>query len=172
MAAKTSAFIATVFASLFAYLLLTAGTGSLLGLWSPYEIVVGVTLSLAIGVVTRNSSNPRDLRMLNPFRWALFLVYLVGPFFVAMAKANIDVAYRVITGRIRPGIVRISPNYRTDLATTLLANSITLTPGTLTVDVDEKTNDLYVHWINVRRLPADIKDVCGSFPDWIRRIAE
>ena len=172
MTARTPAFIATVFASFSVYLLLTAGSGSLFGLWSGYEVVVGVMLSLAIGVVTRDSSNPRDLRIFNPLRWVFFVIYLIGPFFVAMAKANIDVAYRVITGRIRPGIVKISPNYKTDLATTLLANSITLTPGTLTVDVDEKTNDLYVHWINVRRLPADIEDVCGSFPAWIRRIAE
>ena len=59
-------------------------------------------------------------------------------------------ANRVITGKINPGIVRISPKLKTDLGVTLLANSITLTPGTLTVDIDEKTNDLYVHWIAVK----------------------
>ncbi len=93
-----------------------------------------------------------------------------------MARANIDVAYRVITGRINPGIVKISPNLKTDLSLTLLANSITLTPGTLSVEVDEETNDLYVHWINVNRktlekTPRDYKDICGEFPDWARRIA-
>ena len=66
-----------------------------------------------------------------------------------MAKANIDVAYRVITGKINPGIVKISPGLKTDLGITLLADSITLTPGTLSVDIDEKNNDLYIHWINV-----------------------
>jgi multicomponent Na+:H+ antiporter subunit E len=59
----------------------------------------------------------------------------------------------------------------------MLANSITLTPGTLSVDIDENNNDLYVHWINVdkkaiQKKPVDCKYVCGNFPKWIRRIAE
>lgn len=65
-----------------------------------------------------------------------------------MAKANFDVAYRVITGKINPGIVKMSPGLKTDTALTFLANSITLTPGTLSVDTDDEKN-LYVHWINV-----------------------
>ena len=89
-----------------------------------------------------------------------------------MAKANIDVAYRVITGKINPGIVKISPNLKSDAAITLLANSITLTPGTLSVDIDENNNDLYIHWINVTNLKPEIEDICGSFPTWARRIAE
>jgi hypothetical protein len=45
------------------------------------------------------------------------------------------------------------------------------------VDVDEKTNDLYVHWINVKRevlekMPRDYKYICATFPDWARRVAE
>ena len=94
-----------------------------------------------------------------------------------MAKANFDVAYRVITGKINPGIVRISPDLKTDIGITLLANSITLTPGTLSVDIDEESNDLYIHWINVKeeslkKKPVDCKFICGSFPKWVRRIAE
>jgi len=110
--------------------------------------------------------------MLQPHRWVLFLFYLIGPFFLAMARANLDVAYRVITGRIRPGIVRFNPGLRTDLARTVLANSITLTPGTLTVDVDDESGDFYVHWINVKREEPRPEDVCGPFPTWARRIAE
>jgi multicomponent Na+:H+ antiporter subunit E len=63
-----------------------------------------------------------------------------------------------------------------DTSTALLANSITLTPGTLSVEVDEKTNDLYIHWINVdeavlRTTPRDSRAICGNFPRWARRIA-
>ena len=110
--------------------------------------------------------------MLNPLRWVIFLVYLIGPFFWAMAKANIDVAYRVISGKINPGIVKISPGLKTDLGITLLADSITLTPGTLSVDIDEKNNDLYIHWINVTTLKPTTQHICANFPQWIRRIAE
>jgi len=96
---------------------------------------------------------------------------------VGIIARKIDVAYRVITGKINPGIVKISPDLKTDLGITMLANSITLTPGTLTVDIDENKNDLYIHWINVKKealtkKPVDCKHICGSFEKWIRRIAE
>ena len=115
--------------------------------------------------------------MANPVRWFSFIAYLIGPFFIGMAKANIDIAYRVITGKINPGIVRISPKLKTDLGISLLANSITLTPGTLSVDIDEDTNDLYIHWINVKKealknKPVDCKYICGNIPKWVRRVAE
>ncbi|MEA1994192.1 MAG: Na+/H+ antiporter subunit E [Euryarchaeota archaeon] len=153
------------------YLVLTVGTGDIL-FWSSAELVAGVILSILAGLVGRKLLfRNEDYRMLNPVRWLYFIVYLV-PFFFAMAKANIDVAYRVITGRIKPGIVKISPRLRTDLGITLLANSITLTPGTLSVDIDEEKNDLYIHWINVVHKKPEIEEVCNGFPEWIRRIAE
>ncbi|HEC91519.1 MAG TPA: cation:proton antiporter, partial [Candidatus Atribacteria bacterium] len=123
-------------------------------------------------IATKVLFQKRGYRMLNPLRWVIFLIYLIGPFFLAMAKANIDVAYRVITGRINPGIVKISPGLKTDLGITMLANSITLTPGTLSVDIDEKNNDLYIHWINVTTLKPTTHHICANFPQWIRRVAE
>jgi multicomponent Na+:H+ antiporter subunit E len=153
------------------YLVLTIGTGNLL-FWSSEEIIAGVVLSILAGIVGRKLLfRNEDYRMLNPVRWLYFITYL-GPFLFAMAKANVDVAYRVITGKINPGIVEISPNLRTDLAITMLANSITLTPGTLSVEIDEKTNNLYIHWINVKHIDPEIGEVCNGFPEWIRRIAE
>jgi multicomponent Na+:H+ antiporter subunit E len=160
------------------YLLLTTGSGTeIAGLWSPYELLFGAILSVIVGFIAKKIFIKESYRMLNPVRWILFLAYVLGPFFISLAKANIEVAYLVITGKINPGIVKISPNLKTDLAISMLANSITLTPGTLTVDIDEKTNDLYVHWINVNKKAlgkktVDCKYICGSFSDWIRRIAE
>ena len=158
------------------YLALTTGTGNL-GLWSRGELIAGVVLSLLVAALVGKVVPQRWASVLDPRRWALLLVYLAGPFLWAMTKANLDVVYRVITGRIKPGIVRIAPGLKNDVSITLLANSITLTPGTLTVDIDEKTNDLYIHWINVNEAalakgPRDCYSVCGYFPDWARRIAE
>ena len=169
-------FLATTVFVFLIYLVLTTASGDLF-LWSREELIIGAVFSIILGAITRNMFFKRNLRMLNPKRWFLFLVYVVGPFFWGMAKANIDVAYRVITGRINPGIVKISPKLKTDLGITMLANSITLTPGTLSVDINENTNDLYVHWINVKKealekMPRDYKYVCGKFPDWARRVAE
>ncbi|MDH7516877.1 MAG: Na+/H+ antiporter subunit E [Candidatus Thermoplasmatota archaeon] len=172
------AFIITTVFCFIIYLLFTTGSGTaVLGLWSYEEIALGLVLSIIVGFIARKIFVKKSLRMLNPVRWFIFLAYVVGPFFVALTRANLDVAYRVITGKIKPGIVRISPDLKTDLGITMLANSITLTPGTLSVDIDEDTNDLYVHWINVNekaleQKPVDCKYICGFFPKWVRRIAE
>lgn len=170
-------FIVTTILCFIVYLLFTTGSGTDIWIWSYEEIIFGIILSVLVGIVARKIFVKKSLRMLSPVRWIMFLVYVAGPFFAGMAKANIDVAYRVITGKINPGIVKISPNLKTDLGVTLLANSITLTPGTLSVDIDEDTNDLYIHWINVKKealekKPVDCKHICGKFDKWVRRVAE
>jgi len=85
----------------------------------------------------------------------------------------------VITGNIRPGIIRVQSGLRTDLGIFMLANSITLTPGTITVDIDEKSHDLYVHNINIpqgweERPQVEERELfsLANLPAWIRRIAE
>lgn len=178
------AFVVTTVICFIIYLLLTTGSGTDLFIlskeflsWSYEEIIFGIILSVISGAIARKIFVKKGFRMANPVRWFTFLIYVFGPFFAGMAKANVDVAYRVITGKINPGIVKISPDLKTDLGITMLANSITLTPGTLSVDIDEDKNDLYIHWINVKKealkkKPVDCKYVCGKFPKWVRRIAE
>lgn len=154
------------------YLILTAFSGGI-GLWSLEELIGGAVVSLLVALASYRLLWERGgWRLLNPVRWVLFLVYLVGPFLLAMAKANLDVAYRVITGRINPGIVRFNPGLKTDAGRTMLANSITLTPGTLTLEVDDESGDFYVHWINVRTPEPKPEEVCGSFPKWVKVVAE
>ena len=144
------AFAVTTLICFITYLLLTTGSATEnsdflgLGLWSLYEILFGLILSLIVGFIARTILVKKSYRMANPVRWIIFIGYFFGPFFYELAKANFDVAYRVITGKINPGIVRISPDLKTDLGITMLANSITLTPGTLSVDIDENKNDLYI----------------------------
>ena len=78
-----------------------------------------------------------------------FIVYIIV-LFIEIIKANFDVAYRVIHPKlpIKPGIVIIKTNLKQDIAKLMLANSITLTPGTFTLDI---IDDLFlIHWINVR----------------------
>jgi len=171
-----AAFATTAILSVLLYLVFTTASGAVL-VWSGTELLFGAAFALMVAAMSRRILHDKWPQILNPRRLLLFIVYLFGPFLVALAKANFDVVYRVITGRINPGIVRISPGLKTDSGITLLANSITLTPGTLTVEVDEKTNDLYVHWINVDEQvlttsPRDYSQICGGFPEWARRIAE
>ncbi|MFO7620498.1 MAG: Na+/H+ antiporter subunit E [Bacteroidales bacterium] len=112
-------------------------------------------------------------KFLQPHRYLWFCVYL---FFFGWAciKANFDVAYRVLHPRmpIKPGIVRVKTTLRSELAKTLLANSITMTPGTITVDVIG--DDFYVHWIYVESEDPEVytKMITGKFEKYIKRFAE
>lgn len=172
-------FLITTGIAFIGYLILTAGSGSV-GLWSVTELIMGVILAVVTGALTRNFlCRSRNYRLLSPGRLVRLLVYVPGPFFVELTKANLDVAYRVITGRIRPGIIRVRSDLKTDLGIFMLANSITLTPGTLSVGIDEKTNDLFIHNINVgegdeKKEYIDSRDLFAlvNLPSWIRRIAE
>ncbi|MHB2155018.1 Na+/H+ antiporter subunit E [Calditrichota bacterium GD2] len=69
--------------------------------------------------------------------------------FISIVKSNFDVARRVIKPQIpiNPGIVRVKTRLKSPIGRMILANSITLTPGTLTVDV--KDDYFYIHWIDV-----------------------
>lgn len=162
------------------YLALTAGSGAILKLWAPEELLAGLFLSVVVGWVAGPFfASPGSRSALQPVRWLRAAAYVAGPFFLEMARANLDVAYRVLTGRIRPAIVRVRSGMKTDLGTLLLANSITLTPGTLTVGIDEASNDLFIHMINVpegfeNREIIEAPEVFSMFdcPAWIRRIAE
>nr|AGF92974.1 Na+/H+ ion antiporter subunit family [uncultured organism] len=134
------------------------------------EIVLGISVSLIVAALASDVlCSSDDYRMASPVRWIIMIVYAI-PLFWEMVKANFDVAYRVITGKIEPGIVKITPDLETDLGITFLANSITLTPGTLTVDVDDEESELYIHWIKVGESPTE--NIAGRFVKWIRRFGE
>jgi multicomponent Na+:H+ antiporter subunit E len=76
-------------------------------------------------------------------------VYLLV-FAVELIKSNLDVAARVINPKlpINPGIVEVKTRLTSPMGRMILANSITLTPGTLTVDIQE--DRLFIHWIDVK----------------------
>ncbi len=105
-------------------------------------LVVGVTTLLA---------GPR-LEILDGVRLtpgaAVSLVTYLGYFFYALVRANFDVARRVLTPAlpIRPAVVEVQTRLQSRLGRLLLANSITLTPGTLSVDV--RGDRILVHWID------------------------
>jgi multicomponent Na+:H+ antiporter subunit E len=90
-------------------------------------------------------------------RYVHFFFSYIPLFAWEMIKANIDVAYRVIHPGlpINPGIVKVKTSLKTEAALTFLANTITLTSGTLTVDIDPDNGILYVHWIDVRTKNID-----------------
>jgi multicomponent Na+:H+ antiporter subunit E len=113
------------------------------------ELLMGAIVCLVISIFLGRTYVSLGLPPLSPRRIAYFVVYLLV-LFEEIVKANFDVAYRVLHPRlpIRPGIVAIKTELKQDIAKMILANSITLTPGTFTLDILDDT--LLIHWINVR----------------------
>lgn len=113
------------------------------------DIVAGLVVAL-LGVLMLGEMQPGDyLACLNPVRLVWFAAY-AGVMAYNIIIANLDVAYRILHPAmpIKPGIVKVKTELRSAAAITLLSNSITLTPGTLTVNASED-GVLYIHWINV-----------------------
>ena len=143
--------------------------------WSvdPWVIGSGLFFALIVGTVLGVLYPDGLTQVLNPRRWLFFAIYI--PYFLYYCLwANIDVAIRVIHPDvlIRPGIVKVRTTLKSEMAKTFLANSITLTPGTLTIDIDGQ--DLYVHWINIHTDDATKRtaEICGRFEPLLRRIFE
>ncbi len=139
--------------------------------WS--VILVGVIFAVIVMATVGPRFPAGIVKVLNPLRWFYAAVYL--PYFLYYCvRANLDVAVRVIHPDvpIRPGIVKVRTNLTDELAKTFLANSITLTPGTLTIDIDGQ--DLYVHWINIHTDDQEKRcaEIVGRFEPLIRRIFE
>ena len=114
-----------------------------------YNFVVGFIISSVFLLATdRTDKTTRYLRYY--LKAVSFLFFFISE----LIKANIEVAYEVITPKftMKPGIVQVPLDLETDLEITLLANLITLTPGTLSLDVSKDKKVLYVHsmYINDR----------------------
>jgi multicomponent Na+:H+ antiporter subunit E len=85
-------------------------------------------------------------------------IKLVLVFFKELIKANLSVLKVVISPRlrVRSGVIAVPTELRNDVALTLLANMITLTPGTLTLDISPDRRYLFVHTLNLDD-PEDVK---------------
>ncbi len=119
-------------------------TGSL----APAELAAGLLTAAVVTLISLSRITLLSGLRLTATAPLHFLAYL-RVFLVALVRANVDVARRVLSPSlpINPGVVKIRTGLRSDLGRLLLANSITLTPGTLTVDVEE--DRLLIHWITV-----------------------
>lgn len=158
--------LACILLSLLVWLLIT---------WPATWLDVGVGLFFAILVATLLSElyPERPHALFDPRRWFWAILYLPY-FFYYCLKANFDVAYRVlhVDLPIRPGIVRVPTGLKSDWSRTFLAASITLTPGTLAVDIDD--DELYIHWINVPQADTErhARLIVTRFEPLLRRIFE
>lgn len=135
------------------------------------HLMVGVAVAFFVAILFGEIFVREPRKCLQIKRYGWFLLYL--PLFLwECFKANIDVAYRVLHPKmpINPGIVKVRTILRSDIAKTCLANSITMTPGTLSVDI--KDEYLYIHWINVRSKETEraTQLIVGRFEPILKRI--
>jgi len=114
----------------------------------PVNIVIGASLSLFLSVIFCSKCELFTTINLTPKAFAYTFMYIIV-FIIELIKANIDVTKRVLSPSlpINPGVVKVKTKLKSKMARLILADSITLTPGTFTLHVEDDT--FYIHWINV-----------------------
>jgi multicomponent Na+:H+ antiporter subunit E len=135
------------------------------------SLLVGMLASLLVTILFGNLfiQNPKKFLQINRWFWFFCYIFL---FLWECIKANFDVAYRVLHPMmpIKPGIVKIKSSLKSDLAKTFLANSLTMQPGTLTVDIDGEY--FFIHWIYVRETEVSnaSQKITGKFEFLLAKI--
>lgn len=131
------------------------------GSTSLYTLVTGFIVSTVLSFFFAKYL-VSDERKLKDIKRLLYLAfYFIKYVTVIEFKAHMDVAKRIITGEIKPGIVKVPIGVSSAYSRLLVACSITNTPGT--VVVDEKDGFLHVNWIYVKTLdPAEAKRIISE----------
>ena len=151
---KVSKWLYTVLVLLLLWLFLTGST-------SIEEVIAGIVVSVLIALFASDIFTEKGLKNLTPKKIVCAILYIPYLFW-EMIKANLDVAYRVLHPKmpIRPGIVMVKTRMKSDLGKLMVASSITLTPGTFTLEVDGDT--FFIHWINVKA--EDVEGASEQIP--------
>ena len=138
---------------------------------APDTLLVGVAAALAISWLWRESlSFFSDFRA-TPQAFGAAILY-VGYFLKQLFLANLAMARIVLSPAlpIRPGIVKVRTTLTSRVGRLLLANSITLTPGTLTVELEGEW--LYVHWVDIQSddIDAATEQIVAGFEKYLKVI--
>jgi len=141
--------------------------------FDPVTLGTGLVASALVAWSVRRLELSDAPLVLLPHRLVWVLAY-VPVLLWSIVRANLDVALRVLNPAlpIRPGIVKAQTTLRSVPARVLLANSITLTPGTLSVDLVDDT--IYIHriWVPETGEAQDTRRQLERFERFLRRIFE
>lgn len=156
--------------------------------WPPTAryLITGIFVSLFVTFMTVDTfRSPRaepgeGVRPQGPLvlvKKILWFVCYAAVFLWECIKANADVAWRVVCPGlpIRPATIRVRTLLKSDIGLTFLANSITLTPGTTTIDIDKENGYIYVHILSLKEgYPAgDMRlPIVSKFERILKRIFE
>ncbi len=135
------------------------------------ELLMGAIISLIISAYAFKTFSQDGMALLSPKKLAYIVKYLLI-FMVELVKSNLDVALRVINPKmpINPEIVAFKTSLTSEMGRLILANTITLTPGTLTVDVIDDT--YYIHWLNSQSTDPEeaAQAIAGKFEPILKEI--
>ncbi len=147
-------------------LLLAAAWGAITGSFTPLNLIFGYLLASIALFLIREQVAFREYT-----QRAGKLLILAGSFFLELVLSSWRVLMIVIKPKIKlhPGIIAVPLTVTEDFEITLLANMVTLTPGTLSVDVSEDRKILYVHCLNV---PSPGETINGIKDGFERQILE
>jgi len=134
-------------------------------------VIAGAVISAVIALAFAAFARVYSVIRWSPRVIVYYLMYL-SVFFVELVKANLNVMRLVFSPRIdiQPGIVEIKTGLKSPLGRLALANSITLTPGTLVVDIID--DSLFIHWINVSSTDpvAATEEISSRFEKYLKVI--
>lgn len=127
------------------------------------EFLIGLAVGLPVAYALRRFYADQ-LTLVGGLRSIPAAVAYLSSFLYELLTANLDVAYRVLAPSqpIDPVVVAVPLRVQSDAAIATIANSISLTPGTLTMDHDEPSNTLYVHAIAA----SDPAELLGPIRRW------
>lgn len=137
---------------------------------APATLLIGALISLAVALLYRDGlSFFTEFRATPQAVIAGFLYY--GYFFRKLVVSNLRLAAIVISPSlpIRPGIIKVRTGLKSRMGRLMLANSITLTPGTLTVELKDEW--LYVHCVTLDT-PDDIEAATAEIAAGFERYLE
>ncbi len=142
--------------------------------WDYQSVLLGAVVSLGVSLLFASDFSEKPVMFFQPRR-IFYLILFIPVFIFYCAKANFEVMYYVISPHlpIKPGIVKVQSDLKSETALTILANCITLTPGTLTVEATED-GVLYVHWLSMKSIDEEVatQQISSKFEWFLKRIFE
>jgi len=136
--------------------------------FSVMNLLIGYLVSLGVLVFVR-----RALGDSHYFQDLTEILALVWFFIKELVVANMRMAVYTLSplSRLRPGIIAVPLDFMTEAEITLLANLITLTPGTLSIDVSSDKRTLYVHVMDIADADAVRREIKHGFEARVLRAA-
>ncbi|QQR35682.1 Na+/H+ antiporter subunit E [Devosia oryziradicis] len=143
--------------------------GAISGNFSGLNLLLGAGIgAIAVVLLSRISGSGRSLRRLrSAISLGLLFIYEL---LVSAVKVTLVVLSPNLRATLRPAIVAFPLTIKSDAEITLLANLITLTPGTLSVDVSADRSLLYVHTLTLDTREALIADIASGFEAKVREV--